>query len=313
MRRLITFDTGAESYHLRISDSYPNILTAGARGRVSDVAEHLNDSEIIENEYRGKAVVNGFYKEMPVTAFCTGEGTGSVSCTWPEVIEACNDKDANVIRIGTSGGLQEYLNVGDFVVTTGVIGEDNASYKVIELLNRMRYAFKNNTEFPPDSTIMKLMEKIEDLYGSPEEFCQKMDSVIGPPGMLQDIGYVPFTDEKVRKAISDAARENALNFQKVYEGPTAVTPEIYCNTVLAEVSDPGKVLAVSMEMSAICAYRDFYNLVYGMNIRAGNLLMISDKVIGKSGDMSEFLKNKKQIEKMHIITGLEALYKLRVE
>ena len=134
MRRLITFDTGEKSYHLGIAHAHPNILTGGSRGRVLAARDYLDNPEAFENETRGKTTVHGTYKEIPVTLFSTGEGTGSVSCTWPEIIEACPDKDINLIRIGTSGGYRSTQRVGDVVVTEKVIVKDAAPNPVLELL-----------------------------------------------------------------------------------------------------------------------------------------------------------------------------------
>lgn len=117
MQRHVTFDTGDKMYHLGISYANPFVLSGGSPGRIKKMAEYIDNPEIIESE-RGLATVHGSYKGLPITAFSTGMGPASVSITLPEVIEACDNPDMTIIRLGTSGGLQKHLKIGDFVATT---------------------------------------------------------------------------------------------------------------------------------------------------------------------------------------------------
>ena len=119
MRRRFTFDTGSKSMHLHIDRAYPNVISGGSPGRVRRIANYLDVEEIVESD-RGLVTVHGKYRRLPVTAFSTGMGPSSVAITLPEVIEACDDDNMLILRIGTAGALQEHINVGDFVVTTSV-------------------------------------------------------------------------------------------------------------------------------------------------------------------------------------------------
>lgn len=130
MRRIYTFDTGEKSCHLGISNSYPNVLTAGSPGRIRRIADYLENPEMIESD-RGLVTVHGSYKGIPVTAFSTGMGSASVSITLPEIIEACDSDEMRIIRLGTSGGLQKYLRIGDFVVTMEVERAESTSDKIM--------------------------------------------------------------------------------------------------------------------------------------------------------------------------------------
>jgi uridine phosphorylase len=130
MRNLYTFDAGPKSYHLQLEKAHPNVLTGGSPDRIFEVGEYLDwfDEPICN---RGLVTINGEYKGMPVTAFSTGMGPSSVSITLPEVIEACEENNMNIIRIGTSGGLQKYLNIGDFAITTKVDRDESTSDKIM--------------------------------------------------------------------------------------------------------------------------------------------------------------------------------------
>ncbi|MBN2880684.1 hypothetical protein JXM83_01405 [Candidatus Woesearchaeota archaeon] len=131
MRRLYTFNTGSTMYHLGISGSNPNVITGGNPGRIKKIAEYLDSGyELIESE-RGLVTVHGTYKNLLVTAMSTGMGSASVSITLPEIIEACDDKDMIIIRLGTAGGLKKHLNIGDFVATTWVQRAESTSDKIM--------------------------------------------------------------------------------------------------------------------------------------------------------------------------------------
>ena len=126
-------------------------------------------------------------------------------------------------------------------------------------------------------------------------------------------GYVAKADEEVALLLENISKEKKLPFQSVYRGPTRVVNEIYCNNASVQGKEDPDVLAVSMEFSVIVAFRDWYNANDGRNIKAGNLLIVSDNLAAHGEgtvDMTEFLARKKEIERIHIHSGLQALYKL---
>lgn len=118
MRRTYTFNTGDIMYHLGISFSHPNVVSGGSPGRIRKVQGFLDSGSTLVESDRGLVTVHGSYNGLLVTGFSTGMGPSSVSITLPEVIESCDADDMNIIRLGTSGGLQKYLNIGDFVAST---------------------------------------------------------------------------------------------------------------------------------------------------------------------------------------------------
>ena len=105
-------------YHLGISMSHPNVISGGDPSRIRKVAQYLDKgAEIIESK-RGLVTVHGSYRGLQVTGFSTGMGPASVSITMPEIIEACDQDDMVILRIGTSGGLQKHLKIGDIIAST---------------------------------------------------------------------------------------------------------------------------------------------------------------------------------------------------
>ena len=181
MRHLMTFKTGELSAHLKINYANPNVLCAGSAGRIEKVANYLTNPEIIEgipgDNGRKHTIIHGEYKDIPVTAFSTGMGLGSVSATLPEVVEACDEDNMTILRLGTSGGLHPATKVGDYVITTEVnrrettsdwiMGTDyvaEASYEAVEILRELVW----NMKLPDQEFHVGKSMVINDLYWANE-------------------------------------------------------------------------------------------------------------------------------------------------
>ncbi|NTV24343.1 MAG: nucleoside phosphorylase [Nanoarchaeota archaeon] len=108
----------------------PYVLSGGDPSRIEALAQYLDNPVPIWSR-RKHFTVHGYYKGVPITAFNTGMGPGSVSATLPEIIEACASPDMVFLRLGTSGALQSYLNVGDLVVTEDVEKHESTSDKIV--------------------------------------------------------------------------------------------------------------------------------------------------------------------------------------
>ena len=130
MKRQVTFNTGDTMYHLEIDRANPYVLSGGSPGRIKRMAECLDHPEVIVSD-RGLVTVHGEYGGLPITAFSTGMGPASVSIVMPEIIEACDDPKMTILRLGTSGGLQKHLKIGDLVVTTDVERAESTSDKIM--------------------------------------------------------------------------------------------------------------------------------------------------------------------------------------
>lgn len=126
----VTFGTDDEKqYHLEIDRVNPNILSAGSPGRIRKVADFLEDPEIEEGD-RGLTVVHGEYQGIPVSAFATGMGPASAAITIPEVIEEA-EGPITILRLGTAGALQNYVDPGDIVVPTGAIRDESTTSALV--------------------------------------------------------------------------------------------------------------------------------------------------------------------------------------
>lgn len=106
------------------------VLLPGSRVRVKKIAEFLSDARVIHD---GRfLLVTGEYRGIPVSAIDTGIGPSSAAIVVREVLEAIDlsQGDAILIRPGTCGALQPWVNVGDLIVSTGVVAQDGVTPKV---------------------------------------------------------------------------------------------------------------------------------------------------------------------------------------
>jgi uridine phosphorylase len=124
-------------YHLsllpkQISDT---IITVGDPNRVYRVSEHFDDIEFEMNKREFITHV-GTYRGKKVTVMSTGMGTDNVEIFLTELDALVNidlktrepksrKKKLRIIRIGTSGALQEDIPIGSHLVTDYAVGFDN--------------------------------------------------------------------------------------------------------------------------------------------------------------------------------------------
>jgi len=98
-------------------------LVPGDPGRVDRIAGICDDSELVaENrEYR---VVNATYDGRELTLCSTGIGCPSAAIA---VEELANVGVETFVRVGTTGALQEGIEIGDMVVATGAAKDEGTT------------------------------------------------------------------------------------------------------------------------------------------------------------------------------------------
>jgi purine-nucleoside phosphorylase len=90
------------------------ILLPGDPLRAKFVAENYLDNPVCFNEVRNMFGYTGSYKGKPVSVMGTGMGMPSLSIYVHELIREYGVK--RLIRIGTCGGMQEYVKLRDIVL-----------------------------------------------------------------------------------------------------------------------------------------------------------------------------------------------------
>lgn len=123
-------------YHLNLrpEDLADNIIAVGDPERVAKVSRHFDSIEL-EVHKREFVTHTGYYKGKRVTAISTGMGTDNIEIFMTELDALANidlqtripnatHKTLNIVRVGTSGGLQENVALDSELASATGIGLD---------------------------------------------------------------------------------------------------------------------------------------------------------------------------------------------
>lgn len=117
---------GGKQYHigLKPGDLASTILMCGDPARVHKVAQFLTDLKepIVHRDY---LTISGKYNGIPVSVMATGMGPDNTEIAVVEISQLI--QGATLIRIGSCGGLQEDMNIGDLVISTGAMRLENTT------------------------------------------------------------------------------------------------------------------------------------------------------------------------------------------
>jgi uridine phosphorylase len=116
----VAVPTGERQYHIGLGpgELADYILLPGDQDRVERVAERF---ESVERTHRHRefASATGLYKGLRVSCVSTGIGTDNVEIVISEILAITNKP--TFIRIGSCGALQDGMQVGDLVISTGSV------------------------------------------------------------------------------------------------------------------------------------------------------------------------------------------------
>jgi uridine phosphorylase len=131
---IINNDGSIFHLHLTPDQIADNVILVGDPGRVATISDMF---ESIEHKVQNREFVThtGFYKGKRFSALATGIGTDNIDIVLNELDALVNidlktrmpkteHKSLNLVRIGTSGGLQEDMDVDSFLMTETAIGFD---------------------------------------------------------------------------------------------------------------------------------------------------------------------------------------------
>ncbi|MFC7167638.1 nucleoside phosphorylase [Halospeciosus flavus] len=115
----------AKQPHLLVEPGDVNeiALVPGDPDRVDRIAAHCEDVEKV-SENREYKVVNATYGGVPLTICSTGIGCPSAAIAIEELSKVGVE---TVVRVGTTGATQEYVEIGDMVIATGAAKEEGTS------------------------------------------------------------------------------------------------------------------------------------------------------------------------------------------
>ena len=116
----VALPTGERQYHIDLGpgELAEYLLLPGDPDRTSRIARLLDDVEL-ERRHREFASVTGTYRGQRVSIVSTGIGTDNVEIAMAEILAITNRP--TIIRVGSSGGLQPEMGLGDLVISTGAV------------------------------------------------------------------------------------------------------------------------------------------------------------------------------------------------
>ncbi len=123
-------------YHLHLRDEHiaDHVIIVGDQGRVAQISKHFDKTETkIQN--REFVTHTGYIGQNRITVLSTGIGTDNIDIAINELDAAINidsktrnpkkeKRKLNIVRIGTSGTLQEDIEVGSQVISQFGLGFD---------------------------------------------------------------------------------------------------------------------------------------------------------------------------------------------
>ena len=131
---IINADGSIFHLHLKPEQIADTIILVGDPGRVELIGKLLTDTEF-QVQNREFVSTTGQYNGQRITVVSTGIGTDNIDIVVNELDALANidlvtrqikpvHRRLNFIRIGTSGGLQDYLPLNSFVISKKAIGFD---------------------------------------------------------------------------------------------------------------------------------------------------------------------------------------------
>lgn len=131
---IINDDGSAFHIHLRPEQVYDNIIFVGDPGRVDMVAAYFDeiDYNVSSREFH---TIGGTYRGKKVMCISHGIGPDNIEIVITELDALVNvdlatrkvrpgHRTLNIVRVGTSGSLQENLHIGDYVIAEKGMGFD---------------------------------------------------------------------------------------------------------------------------------------------------------------------------------------------
>ena len=118
-------DERGRVYHLALApgDVSRYVLMPGEVERASRIASTWDESRLVAQR-REYVTYRGKYKGVDVTVVSTGIGGPAVAIALEELLTLGAD---TFIRVGSTGAIQDYIDVGDIVITVGAVRLDGAS------------------------------------------------------------------------------------------------------------------------------------------------------------------------------------------
>jgi uridine phosphorylase len=201
---IINADGSIFHLHLKPKQLADNVILVGDPGRVELIGKLLTDIEF-QVQNREFVSTTGKFNNQRITVVSTGIGTDNIDIVVNELDALANinlvtreikpvHRRLNLIRIGTSGGLQDYLGVNSFVISRKAIGFDGLLnfYANRDSVSDLEFeeAFKHHTNWGKQLTSPYVVDCSELLFSKIHRDDTIAGVTISAPGFYGPQGRV---------------------------------------------------------------------------------------------------------------------------
>lgn len=219
---IINADGSIFHLHLKPEQIADTIILVGDPGRVDLIGSLMSDIEF-KIQSREFVSTTGTYNNQRITVISTGIGTDNIDIVVNELDALANinlttreinpvHRKLNLVRIGTSGGLQPFLDINSFVISQKAIGFDGLLnfYARRDSVSDLPFedAFKKHTGWNKQLTSPYVVDCSESLL----EKIHREDTIAGvtisAPGFYGPQGRVlrlPLVDAHLNEKIESFA------------------------------------------------------------------------------------------------------------
>lgn len=235
---IINADGSIFHLHLKPEQLADNVILVGDPGRVILIGQMLTDIEC-QVQNREFVSITGRYNGQRITVVSTGIGTDNIDIVVNELDALANidlhtreikpeHRTLNFVRIGTSGGLQNYLDVNSFVLSKKAIGFDGLLnfYANRDAVSDLAFeeAFKQHTGWSKKQTSPYVVDCSEKLFAKVHQQDTIPGVTISAPGFYGPQGRV------LRLPLADAQlNEKIVSFS--FEGQKITNFEMECSAI----------------------------------------------------------------------------------
>jgi len=194
------FDSQGRAYHigLRRGDVPRYVLMPGDVERASRIASSWDRSWQLAQR-REYLSYRGVYRGVDMAVVSTGIGGPATAIAVEELLELGAD---TMLRVGSTGAIQEDINVGDIIITTAAVRMDGTSYQ---------YAPAGYPASASYEVVMALIEAAEELGVTYHVgVTASTDSFYVGQGRPGHGGYIP---SWAKNLMADLRQMRVLNFE----------------------------------------------------------------------------------------------------
>lgn len=122
----IVKDRFNRQYHIGLApgEMAENIVLVGDPDRPEKAKKFFTEVSI-DKKTREFRTITGKINDLEVSVLSTGIGTDNTEICLVEIMQITNSP--TIIRAGSCGGLQEFINIGDLIISTGAVRLENTS------------------------------------------------------------------------------------------------------------------------------------------------------------------------------------------